>query len=90
MTKTENITKDITASYGEKPQSRFLRDASMDIVSPSDEKVNSKFKNLKYSRDDGISEHPEQWTKKKPTSQRTPVFLKREPRYTLRQLPSKV
>ncbi len=33
ITQIENITQDIAASYGINPQSRFLRDASMDRVS---------------------------------------------------------
>ena len=32
ITKIRNVTKDITGSYGENPQSRFLRDASTDSI----------------------------------------------------------
>lgn len=32
ITKIRNVTKDITGSYGENPQSRFLRDASMNSI----------------------------------------------------------
>ena len=35
ITKIRNVTKDITGSYGENPQSRFLRDASMDSIRSS-------------------------------------------------------
>ena len=35
ITKIRNVTKDITGSYGENPQSRFLRDASMNSIRSS-------------------------------------------------------
>ena len=35
ITKIRNVTKDITGSYGENPQSRFLRDASIDSIRSS-------------------------------------------------------
>ncbi len=40
VTKIENITQDITDSYGENPKFRFLRDASMDSIPDSTQRSN--------------------------------------------------
>lgn len=42
VTKTENITQDIYASYGKNPTSTFLRDASMETVTQEKESVKRK------------------------------------------------
>ncbi|MBQ0037460.1 MAG: hypothetical protein KBS74_02185 [Clostridiales bacterium] len=42
ITKIENITQDITNSYGENPKFGFLRDASMDSIPTSSEKSKRK------------------------------------------------
>ena len=42
VTKVENITQDIHDSYGETPTVIFLRDASINSISPNDENVNRK------------------------------------------------
>lgn len=43
VTKIENITKDISSSYGQNPKSTFLRDVSMDSILHSSENINTKF-----------------------------------------------
>ena len=43
ITKIRNITQDISSSYGETPKSTFLRDASMDSIFKSSQKVNGDF-----------------------------------------------
>ena len=40
ITKIENITQDISSSYGQNPKSTFLRDASMDSIRADGENVN--------------------------------------------------
>lgn len=42
VTKTENITQDIGASYGKNPTSTFLRDVSMETVTQEKESVKGK------------------------------------------------
>lgn len=42
VTKTENITQDIYASYGKNPTSTFLRDVSMETVTQEKESVKGK------------------------------------------------
>ena len=44
ITKIENITQDITNSYGKNPKFGFLRDASMDSIRSSSENSNRKIK----------------------------------------------
>lgn len=43
ITKIENITQDISSSYGQNPKSTFLRDASMDSIRTDDENVNGDY-----------------------------------------------
>lgn len=47
VTKIKNITKDIVSSYGQNPKSNFLRDASMEIVRESPEKVNTEMNSMR-------------------------------------------
>ncbi len=42
ITKIENITQDISSSYGKNPKSTFLRDNSINIIPTSTENVNGK------------------------------------------------
>jgi len=42
ITKIRNITQDIRSSYGDKPLTTFLRDASMDSISQSGQESNSQ------------------------------------------------
>lgn len=41
VTKIENITKDVTSQYGNNPTYAFLRDASMNIIPDTEEKINT-------------------------------------------------
>ena len=53
ITKIENITQDISSSYGQNPKSTFLRDASMDSIRTDGENVNGPIQlneNKKTSR----------------------------------------
>lgn len=43
ITKIENITQDISSSYGQNPKSTFLRDASMDSIRTDGENVNGDY-----------------------------------------------
>lgn len=43
ITKIENITQDISSSYGQSPKSTFLRDASMDSIRTDGENVNKGY-----------------------------------------------
>lgn len=43
ITKIENITQDISSSYGQNPKSTFLRDASMDSIRIDGENVNGDY-----------------------------------------------
>lgn len=43
ITKIENITQDISSSYGQNPKSTFLRDASMDSIRADGENVNGDY-----------------------------------------------
>lgn len=43
ITKIENITQDISSSYGQNPKSTFLRDASMDSIRTDGENVNGGY-----------------------------------------------
>lgn len=43
ITKIENITRDISSSYGQNPKSTFLRDASMDSIRTDGENVNGDY-----------------------------------------------
>lgn len=43
ITKIENITQDISSSYGQNPKSTFLRDASMDSIRTNGENVNGDY-----------------------------------------------
>lgn len=43
ITKIENITQDISISYGQNPKSTFLRDASMDSIRTDGENVNGDY-----------------------------------------------
>ncbi len=43
ITKIENITQDISSSYGQNPKSTFLRDASMDSIRTDGENVKKRF-----------------------------------------------
>lgn len=44
VTKIENITKDMASQYGNNPTYVFLRDASMNIIPETTEKVNTLMK----------------------------------------------
>lgn len=50
ITKIENITQDITNSYGKNPKFGFLRDASIDSIPASSEKSNRKIKGSAVGR----------------------------------------
>lgn len=43
ITKIENITQDISSSYGQNPKSTFLRDASMDSIRTDGENVKKRY-----------------------------------------------
>lgn len=43
ITKIENITQDISSSYGQNPKSTFLRDASVDSIRTDGENVNGDY-----------------------------------------------
>lgn len=54
VTKIKNVTKDITDSYGENPQVRFLRDVSMSSIRSGDEESNTKFSERDKEYDDAV------------------------------------
>ena len=56
ITKIENITQDISSSYGQNPKSTFLRDASMDSIRTDDENVKKRY-SLKEYTDEEKKQH---------------------------------
>lgn len=49
ITKIENITQDISSSYGQNPKSTFLRDASMDSIRTDGENVKKRYSLKEYT-----------------------------------------
>ena len=56
ITKIENITQDISSSYGQNPKSTFLRDASMDSIRTDGENVKKRY-SLKEYTDEEKKQH---------------------------------
>lgn len=56
IAKTENITQDISSSYGQNPKSTFLRDASMDSIRTDGENVKKRY-SLKEYTDEEKKQH---------------------------------
>lgn len=56
ITKIENITQDISSSYGQNPKSTFLRDASMDSIRTDSENVKKRY-SLKEYTDEEKKQH---------------------------------
>ena len=56
IAKTENITQDISSSYGQNPKSTFLRDASMDSIRTDSENVKKRY-SLKEYTDEEKKQH---------------------------------
>lgn len=56
IAKTENITQDISSSYGQNPKSTFLRDASMDSIHTDGESVKKRY-SLKEYTDEEKKQH---------------------------------
>lgn len=63
ITKIENITQDISSSYGQNPKSTFLRDASMDSIRTDDENVKKRYSLKEDSTGRELTEQQQEYFK---------------------------
>lgn len=63
ITKIENITQDISSSYGQNPKSTFLRDASMDSIRTDGENVKKRYSLKEDSTGRELTEQQQEYFK---------------------------
>ncbi len=63
ITKIENITQDISSSYGQNPKSTFLRDVSMDSIRTDDENVKKRYSLKEDSTGRELTEQQQEYFK---------------------------
>jgi hypothetical protein len=63
ITKIENITQDISSSYGQNPKSTFLRDASMDSIRTDGENVKKHYSLKEDSEGRELTEQQQEYFK---------------------------
>lgn len=63
IAKTENITQDISSSYGQNPKSTFLRDASMDSIRTDGENVKKRYSLKEDSTGRELTEQQQEYFK---------------------------